>query len=342
VQYVALAKGSDNARSCPCLPPCDASHLNDAQPQRNSGGTTLAAWLRRPHRLKVVTGAPKPGWYPDPAGATGLYRWWDGSNWADVTSDSAQAPPPIPVQIEAAAGAVPTLRPVSPLRVAAVLSVGFALFVSASIGLGLVIWRDPSSTSTQRTVGGSAGLPSGGGTDPIGYLDERTRTATIGPASLTMPGDPYVLSPHPMAIRGVLDLLFWAAAPVHIRYDGENDWSSGVLLGRVAAQGGGGDLQTEGNLALHRLSQAIFLQQPTELKGISWQQRTVDGQPAMLFSAQVHYSVSGLPSRYDTVTALLVRLDDGSLIMAASSVPNDADSDIARQARDALKTFTVR
>jgi hypothetical protein len=316
VQYVALAKGCGNAR--------------------------WPVGLRGPHRLKVVTDAPKPGWYPDPAGATGLYRWWDGSNWADVTSDSAQAPPPVPVKIEAAAGAGPTLRPVSPLRVAAVLSIGFALFVSASIGLGLVIWRDPSNTSTQRTAGGSAGLPSAGGTDPIGYLDERTRTATIGPASLTMPGDPYVLSPHPMAIRGVLDLLFWAGAPVHVRYDGEHDWSSGVLLGRVAQSSSSGDLQTEGKLALHRLSQAIFEERHTELKGITWQQRAVDGQPAMLFTAQVHYSVDRLPSRYDTVTALLVRLDDGSLIMAASSVPNDADSDIARQARDALRTFTVR
>jgi hypothetical protein len=191
-------------------------------------------------------------------------------------------------------------------------------------------------------VGGSAGLPSPGGTDPIGYLDERTRTATIGPASLTMPGDPYVLSPHPMAIRGVLDLLFWAAAPVHVRYDGKHDWSSGVLLGRVAEPGSSGDLQSEGRLALHRLSQAIFEERPTELKGITWHQRTVDGRPAMLFSAQVHYSVDQLPSRYDTVTALLVRLDDGSLIMAASSVPNAADSDVAGQARDALKTLSVR
>ena len=114
-----------------------------------------------------------------------------------MTSDSAQAPPPIPVQSEAAGEDDPPLRRVSPLRVTAVITLGFALFVSASIGLSLVIWRDSSNTSTQRVVGGSAGLPSAGGTDPIGYLDERTRTATIGPASLTMPGDPYVLSPRP-------------------------------------------------------------------------------------------------------------------------------------------------
>jgi hypothetical protein len=223
-----------------------------------------------------------------------------------------------------------------------VVTLGFALFVSASIGLGLVIWRDSSNGSAQRAVGAPAGWPSAGGTDPIGYLDERTRTATVGPASLTMPGDPYVLSPDPMAIRGVLDLLFWASAPVHPRYDGKHDWSSGVLLGRIAAPGNADDLQTEGTRAVHRLSQAIFDRHATELNGMAWKQRTVDGHPAMLFSAQVHYSVDKLPSRFDTVTALLVKLDDGSLIMAASSVPNDTDSDVAGQAGDALRTLKIR
>jgi hypothetical protein len=37
-----------------------------------------------------------------------------------------------------------------------------------------------------------------------------------------------------------------------------------------------------------------------------------------------------------------VALDDGSLIRAASSVPKDADSEIADQAADALKTLTIR
>jgi Protein of unknown function (DUF2510) len=291
-----------------------------------------------------VTAAPRPGWYPDPAGAPGLYRWWDGNHWADLTSDSANAPPPIPVPTEAAAGELAAPRRASPLRVATALALGFALFISASIGLGLVIWRDASSTSAQRASGGPAGLPSAGsiGTDPVGYLDERTRTATIGSASLTLPGDPYVLSPDPMAIRGVLDLLFWASAPVHARYDGKHNWSAGVLLGRVTESSGQGDLQTEGKLALHRLSNAIFDGHRTELKGLTWSEHSVGGQQGMLFSAKVYYAVDRLPSRYDTVTALLVRLDDGSLIMAASSVPNDADPDTAQQAADSLNTLTIR
>jgi hypothetical protein len=290
-----------------------------------------------------VTAAPRPGWYPDPAGAPGLYRWWDGSHWADVTSDSVQAPPPLALPIEAAGGVAP-YHHASPLRIAAALGLGFALFISASIGLGLAIWPTQSDRSAQRAAGGPGGLPTVGsvGTDPVGYLDERTRTATIGPASLTMPGDPYILSPDPMAIRGVLDLLFWASAPVHVRYDGKNTWSSGVLLGRVAQSSSQDELQTEGTLALHRLSNAIFEQHPTELKGLRWDEHAVDGRPGMLFSARAYYSVDRLPSRYDTVTAVVVRLDDGSLIMAASSVPNDAGSDVARQAADALKTLSIR
>ena len=288
-----------------------------------------------------MTAAPRPGWYPDPAGASGLYRWWDGSQWAEITSDSVHAPPPLVISTEPAEDNAS--QHASPLRIAAALGLGFALFISASIGLGLAIWPNQTNTSAQRAAGGSGGIPTVGslGTDPVGYLDERTRTATIGPASVTMPGDPYVLSPDPMAIGGVLDLLFWASAPVHSRYDGKHNWSSGVLLGRVT-QSSQGDLESQGALALHRLSNAIFDHHPTELKGLSWDEHAVDGRPGMRFSAQVYYSVDQLASRYDTVTALLVRLDDGSLIMAASSVPNDADSDIARQAADALNTFSIR
>jgi hypothetical protein len=231
-------------------------------------------------------------------------------------------------------------RRASPFRVAAALGLGFALFVSASIGLGLMIWPNQSNTSLQRPAGDPAGLQSPG-SEPVGHLDERTRTATIGPASLTMPGDPYVLSPDPMAIRGVLDVLFWASAPVHHRYDGKHDWSSGVLLGRLAESSNQGELQTEGARALHRLSNVIFDRHPTELKGLSWHEHAVDGRRGMVFSAQVHYSVERLPSRYDTVTAILVPLADGSLIIAASSVPNDADDDIAQQAADTLQTLSI-
>ena len=38
---------------------------------------------------------PSPGWYPDPAGTPGRYRYWDGQAWSETTTtDPAATPPP--------------------------------------------------------------------------------------------------------------------------------------------------------------------------------------------------------------------------------------------------------
>ncbi|MFC2640839.1 MAG: DUF2510 domain-containing protein [Propionibacterium acidifaciens] len=38
---------------------------------------------------------PSPGWYPDPAGTPGSYRYWDGQAWSETTTtDPAATPPP--------------------------------------------------------------------------------------------------------------------------------------------------------------------------------------------------------------------------------------------------------
>ena len=38
---------------------------------------------------------PEAGWYPDPAGAPGVHRWWSGSQWTNQTQ-IAPSPPPAP------------------------------------------------------------------------------------------------------------------------------------------------------------------------------------------------------------------------------------------------------
>jgi Protein of unknown function (DUF2510) len=35
-----------------------------------------------------------PGWYPDPAGVPGRYRYWDGSGWSTITTDDPRQPAP--------------------------------------------------------------------------------------------------------------------------------------------------------------------------------------------------------------------------------------------------------
>ncbi|HEY6812278.1 MAG TPA: DUF2510 domain-containing protein [Propionibacteriaceae bacterium] len=38
-----------------------------------------------------------PGWYPDPAGTPGRYRYWDGSRWSTVTTHNPRQPLPTDV-----------------------------------------------------------------------------------------------------------------------------------------------------------------------------------------------------------------------------------------------------
>ncbi len=47
----------------------------------------------RPPKLTPVSGA-QPGWYPDPGGGQGLYRYWDGRAWSAATTSNPNAAPP--------------------------------------------------------------------------------------------------------------------------------------------------------------------------------------------------------------------------------------------------------
>jgi hypothetical protein len=227
------------------------------------------------------------------------------------------------------------------IRSIAVVTVGLAVFIGGSIALGMLIWSD-SSARTAAGAGaiGEAGA-SRGETAPTGQLDPVTRTATVGPATLVLPDDPYVLYPDPMPLDGVLDLFFWAGATVHPNYDGRHSWSSAVLLGRVSNSRQSADLETEGRLTMHRLSRTFFGKHQTRLGEMTWSDHSVDGHPGLVLSAQVHYSVPNLPSHYDVVTAVLVQLDDGSFVIAAASVPNDTEPIVAAQAKRSLDTLGI-
>jgi hypothetical protein len=247
-----------------------------------------------------------------------------------------------PGWLGAHASAAPPPR-TSAVRSITVVAVGFAVLIGTSMAVGMLIWgSSPTGTAAHggRAIG--AASPSVAETAPIGQLDRTTRTAVIGPASLVLPDDPYLVQPDPMPLKGVLDLFFWAGATVHPNYDGRHSWSSAVLLGRVSDSLAGDDLETTGQQTMQQLSRTFFGGHRTTLGKMTWSDQSVDGNPGMVFSARVHYSVKDLPSRYDTVTALLVRLDDGSVVVAATAVPNDTHPDVARQAADSLGTLSIR
>jgi hypothetical protein len=226
--------------------------------------------------------------------------------------------------------------------VVGVVVAGLVVFLAITVTAGLVIWNDPPGTVDQGARALGSTDPNSSERAPLAQLEQNTRTARIGSATLVLPGDPYHVHPDPLTLEGVFDVYFWAAATVHPRYDGRRHWSSTMLLGRLTSGASTGDLESDGRFVLDQHSRAYFDGHPVRVRPLSSADHAVDGHPGMLFTAAVDYAVPKLPSRSDTVSALLVRLDDGSVLVAVTSVPDDADPALARQAADALRSLSIR
>jgi hypothetical protein len=227
--------------------------------------------------------------------------------------------------------------------VVGVVVAGLTVFLAITITAGLLIWDDSPVGSSGQDARSLAGTDTATTIAvPSAQLEQSTRTARIGTATLILPDDPYVVHPEPLTEDGLFDCFFWAAATVHPRYDTRRNWSSTMLLGRLSGVAWTGDLESDGRRVLEQMSRSFFDGHPTEVRDLSGADHAVDGHPGMLFTATVHYAVPNLASRYDTVTAVLVRLEDGSLVVAASSVPHDTDPALAQQAADALGTLSIR
>lgn len=279
--------------------------------------------------------AAKPGWYPDPAPDAGPgdpdradqpeFRWWDGTQWTD----------------QVGAGRV---RQASRARRAVSFGLSLALVAVLGVLVGLVVWHDPrgDDAATDDAAAAEQQPPDGWEWLPTGQLDPATRVVTIGAARLTLPGKPYEVYDKPMRVPRLINEFYQANAVVHSRYDGQRDWSAVVALAHLKTTAEqSADLDQAAAAALSELAARFFGGQPTKVSRLSTSDFAVNGRPGVLLTARVGYRMPELPSRFDDVTAILVRLDDGSVVAALSSVPDDADTELVDLARRSLESLEI-
>ena len=289
-----------------------------------------------------MSAAPRPGWYPDPAGTSDLYRWWDGGDWTEAISESPRAPSP---RLHSPARPEDDLvrRRPSPFRTVVALLVCLALFLSATVGLGLAIWGDgPGVQRGARSPAVAPPADGAGSTAAVGRLDQATRVASVGPVSMTLPGTPYRTRSDPMGVPRLLDACFLAWAPVHTGSAGTTPWTAAVLLGRLHTDvGAGRELEDRGRAVVTELGRLFSGATRTRVTDVEVADHSVDGRTGVRVTAQVHHEVPGPPSRHDDLTAVLVGLEDGSVVVAVTSVPHDAAPELGRLAAAALGSLAV-
>jgi Protein of unknown function (DUF2510) len=145
------------------------------------------------------------GWYPDPAGVPGRYRYWDGSNWSTVTSDDPRRPTPAESRASGSppsepSEAEPPNRPARWRRTALMLGV-LAVAVSTVVAVAILI-------GNLRSLGDDP--PTGAAASPSELASPaRTPTATQSPSATPSPvplvrcpmGNPNQRARHPIDSR---------------------------------------------------------------------------------------------------------------------------------------------
>jgi hypothetical protein len=140
-----------------------------------------------------------PGWYPDPAGAPGRYRYWDGFRWSSLTTDDPRRPAPAesssndsPPQASEGAAASQPLRKRRLALIIGVLAVAVTVAVVVAVALG----------DTRRVVGGRTPAPAATGLTDASPTPPAEPTATPSPTATPVParcpkGNPNQRAAHP-------------------------------------------------------------------------------------------------------------------------------------------------
>ena len=264
-------------------------------------------------------GTAPPGYYPDPDGAPGMVRWWNGIGWSDVLTpagpgvttahgDSAHLPPPAPWRPPAPAGG----NRRTPWVLAAVAVAVVVLVVAVVVGTARRGGTDPTPTAV-------AGPTSTGPTFAPGTVQIIDDEAGIAYPYLGDGWYQYALS-VPLETTSVRGQYFTTQDTVP---DG-GEFIAQITSGPVAEGYGWTGPGTE-QATIETLAESVrtnYYPGPNEREVLRDEAATVDGAPAWLYEFVLSWDTAG----YDATgeRAALVVIDTGRAAPALLylSIPN--------------------
>jgi hypothetical protein len=257
-----------------------------------------------------------PGWYPDPGGAPGQFRYWDGTTWSPTTSPTPGTPPtepgnkkpPIGLFIGIAAG-------VLALALIAVLLI-LNPFKNTDITDGPVDTSTPTQTSWNETSKPTTPPPTGksatptnpqptGGTNvncAVGNPNQRTsddRAGKLTGGGLVVNQVPgWTLDSAPMGISYAYDVQS-QSKQIAI------GWMSNLAVGAVKKSDGFTDVQRSAEIAMQCMASSGFYTGFQRREDLDKGSRSVSGHNAYAITANI-YVTGQEPIKGDLVTVIVV------------------------------------
>jgi hypothetical protein len=272
-----------------------------------------------------------PGWYPDPGGRRGAFRYWDGRAWSATTqaqpgqAGTTPVPPGGPPRrrIGWIIGGVAILVALVVVGVLAVRAVGGALAGGPFLPGG-----DPSSDVCPPTDSASPAPQSADGRVHGGRLSYPTLGAPWGPPE----------AEYRVAFgRGVLRQYVETESGSFGQF---SSWGAAVLVGELVA--GDGFFTPEDGAAIVVKCVTGTFYGDTEVTREDHKNAAtkIDGHDAWVIESNLGFDIPGLQAKHELLIVAIVDTRDGSAGLFYASVPENAPQ-LVGPAREALAELRV-
>ena len=282
----------------------------------------------------------QPGWYPDPAGTPGHFRYWDGQSWAEsATERPSLAAASAPTGAPTFTGPPRGQRSRRPWWIAAA-----ALFAAFLVFVGWRLTR-PVETAAAGTPS-STSAPTGTAWDqtPIassGLSASASSSASGCPVSLTKADIPQksdgLLRAGHVGVKPIPGwsihnsiTMGWAAQVVEQDSQVEAGWYANIWLGALATADGFTDVQKATTVFLGCYASSDFYTGITATKVVWSKATTVSGHPGWAVRAEVRVNFEKNPAVKGDVIDIIV-VDTGDPKYLSFFVGNAPIGDSATQ-----------
>jgi len=311
----------------------------------------------------------QPGWFPDPSGQPGVFRWWDGQGWTQNVSPGQPLQPqiaPQPVAPQSAAqppGYVPGYAPgystgfapgpMQPPKSSNKLLVALVI-VAGVVIVALVVWlvfllpgkpsEPAASTPTASDTAGQTSQPSESATSqtmpPNCLPPTNSNSAPVTGSRAEISGISYPLlmspwqCPTTSTSAGYSVLMQVYAMPV----TGTTGWNADVLVGNLL---NATDPQATAENMIPTAQQTMYGDFTVTVSDTTEQPMTIDGNAGWRVDAHMNYQVPGVDATYDAYTAIVVPNPAGNLMYFEAVMPNTAPQAVKDQVTAAIAGIQV-
>ena len=305
------------------------------------------------------------GWYPDPGGGVGLYRYWDGKAWSAATSPNPAAPPPV----QALGTPPPTPSPGqpygsgSPVYGQAVGGSAYANYQQAAKKRSPVGWWLGAAALLLvvvvvgvlaiRSLGNDPGTVAGTGSgQPSEDACPRPSTAASespsmhpndgrvhgGPVSYPKLGSPWGEPQGDTRVPFGRDVQSQLVT-VEPNYEPGSNWVASVLVGELQAGDGFFTPQQGAQIVVKCILGAFYGDNPVESDVKVNKATTIDGHAAWLVESQLSFDIEGLRTKGELLIVAIVSAGSTAGLYYAS-IP-DTRPELVPPARRALAQLQV-